>query len=395
MHPLPVNLPLSRLTGATPAITMESLSLRSLEGLRSVASPDSLIGMKSAPTSLREELAAKVEEEGLDVFGVARAAAVRRNEYFLEWLKAGRHGDMDWLARTPERRTDPRALLVGCRSVVIVGMNAYQERPQRRGTVARYALGLDYHDILMPRLKRLAAWLGEAHGGSHRPFVDASAVMEKPHAASTAIGWQGKNTMLIHRRFGNWLMLGGVLTTLEIEPDPSPAPDRCGSCSRCMDICPTGAITAPYQLDARRCISYLTIEHKGAIPSELREAVGDRLFGCDDCLDVCPWNRWAYAARDPLLAARPLPDLCDMLAWSDDDFRATFRGTPVFRLKSPRWLRNVCVVLGNIGTASDLPALDQASASENQLVAEHAAWAARQIRFRMAKPASPCMLPPT
>ncbi len=338
-----------------------------------------MAGMNVHGNRLRAELAERTKAAGFDVFGVAAVQAAPHKQYFLQWLGEGRHGGMDWLARDPERRCDPGCLLEGCRSVVFVGMNCYQEQPERRGVIARYALGRDYHDIMMPRLKSLCAWLSESHGGRHRPFVDTSALMEKPHAARTALGWQGKNTMLIHRQFGNWLMLGGILTTLEVEPDAAPAADRCGSCTRCMVACPTAAITAPYQLDARRCISYLTIEHKGDIPEEFREAVGGRLFGCDDCLDVCPWNRWAVRAREAALEARALPDLREMLWWSDADFRAAFRGTPVFRLKWERWLRNVCVVLGNIGSSEDVPALEHARDHTTPLIARHAAWAIARI----------------
>ena len=318
---------------------------------------------------------------GFDCCGVAAAAEVVHADYFRRWLGSGRHATMRWLADSPRRRLDPRLLEPGCKSVIMLGLNYYQERPRRRGVVARYALGRDYHELIMARLKSLKEWLGETFGGGHRPFVDTSAVMEKPHAALTALGWQAKNTMLINREFGNWLALGGILTTLELPAD-KPGRDRCGSCTRCIDCCPTGAITAPYQLDARRCISYLTIEHRGAIPPEFREAVGDRLFGCDDCLDVCPWNKWARCSREPAFAARPLPDLREMLYWGDADFRAHFRGTPVFRLKWNRWLRNVCVVLGNTGTCDDLEALGHAAGLDDPLVAEHARWALARIRSR-------------
>lgn len=335
--------------------------------------------MNKNESHLRELLEARSAASGFDVFAVALPERIARADYFEAWLASGKHASMAWLARNPELRTDPRLLLEGCQSVVMLGTNCYQERPARRGVIARYALGLDYHDVIMPKLKALCAWLAETHGGNHRPFVDASAVMEKPHAAKTLLGWQGKNTMLIHPQFGNWLMLGGILTTLRITPDHAPAPDRCGSCTRCIQACPTGAITAPYQLNARRCISYLTIEHHGSIPVEFRKAIGEHLFGCDDCLDVCPWNRWAITTREAAFSARPLPELRDMLSWTEATFRATFRGTPIFRLKWERWLRNICVVLGNIGSSEDLPALEFARDHTTPLIAEHATWAITQI----------------
>ncbi len=286
---------------------------------------------------------------------------------------------MEWLERNPSRRLNPQQLLPQCRSVIMLGMNCYQSQPQRRGTIATYALGRDYHDIIMSRLKQMKSWLGNEFGGEHRPFVDTSAILEKPHAARTAIGWQAKNTMLVNRSYGNWLMLGGLLTTLELPAD-QPERDRCGSCTRCIDCCPTRAITAPYQLDAGRCISYLTIEHRGSIPEEFRSAIGDRLFGCDDCLAICPWNRWARVTHETKLHHRPMPDLREMLYWTDADFRNHFRGTPIFRLKWHRWLRNICVVLGNIGTAKDLPALQHAASLQDPLIKEHAEWAIDKIR---------------
>lgn len=318
---------------------------------------------------------------GFDVCDVADAGGVEHGGYFREWLREGRHGGMEWMERDPDRRIDPRRLQPECRSVILLGTNYYRRRASGRGVVARYAMGGDYHDLLKERTRRLIDWLEREHGGAHRPFVDTSAVMEKGHARKTAIGWQGKNTMLIHERFGNWLFLSGILTTLAFRPG-APNPDRCGSCRRCIDACPTRAITGPYRLDARRCISYLTIEHRGAIPPEFREAVGDRLFGCDDCLEVCPWNRWAVESREAHFDPRALPDLRDMLAWRDAEFRAFFRGTPVFRLKWNRWLRNVCVVLGNIGGVGDLPALRDAAQCGDALVAGHADWAVERITAR-------------
>jgi len=328
----------------------------------------------------RAELGAEVGQLGFAVWGVAPVALELRREYYLQWIGAGQHGAMGWMAKEPERRVDPARILPEARSIIVVGLNYHQAAPPGRGRIAQYALGDDYHRLMTKRLKRLCTWLRE-RGGVNRPYVDTGPVLEKPVAMAAGLGWQGKSTILLHRRLGTWLFLGEVFTTLEIEPDP-PAQDHCGSCTRCIVACPTQAITAPYQLDARRCIAYLTIEHPGTIAEEWRRPIGDHLFGCDDCLDVCPWNRWAQATREAAFKDRPRADLAVMLGWAEDDFATAFRGTPIWRLRLPRWKRNVAIVLGNIGTVADLPALDQAARDPDPLVAEHAAWGAAEVRRR-------------
>ncbi|NJK90674.1 MAG: tRNA epoxyqueuosine(34) reductase QueG [Blastochloris sp.] len=333
--------------------------------------------MKSPVTEIKQE----ATRLGFDVCRVASVATSPHYAEFLDWLKSGAHGEMLWLAKNPERRRDPRELMPDCRSLILTGTNYFQQDLPQRGRVATYALGRDYHDRIGSALKQLSLWIEQQYGGHQRPFVDSSAVMEKPWAMRAGLGWQGKNTMLIHRRLGNWLSLGGLLTSLDLEPDP-PETDHCGSCSRCLQACPTQAITAPYQLDARRCLAYLSIEHPGPIPLEYRRPMGDRLFGCEDCLSVCPWNRWAQATRDAHFQALPRPDLREMLAWDDSQFRQHYRGTPIFRLKHSRWLRNICVVLGNVGGPDDLPALNQAGDSSDPLIREHALWAISEIRQR-------------
>jgi epoxyqueuosine reductase len=257
--------------------------------------------------------------------------------------------------------------------------------------VARYALGEDYHHILLEKLEALAAEIvasGGPAGAAARVYVDTGPVLEKPLAERAGIGWQGKSTMLINTKLGPWLMLGEIITTLELEPD-APAQDHCGSCSRCMTACPTGAITAPYQLDARRCIAYLTIELKGAIPEELRPLIGDRVYGCDECLDVCPWNRFARTTREARFLAKPEHDsvsgrdeLHALLEISPAEFKRRFARSPILRVKRRGLLRNVCVVLGNIGTVDDLPVLRRAELHEEPLVREHAAWAIGEIERR-------------
>jgi epoxyqueuosine reductase len=291
---------------------------------------------------------------------------------------------MNWMERDPETRADPNRYDPTARTILVAGVSSRQTAlPLRRGRIAAYAQGADYHDFLREKLETLARETLSVWKGSHRICVDSSPLLEKPLAALAGIGWQGKNTLLIHREHGPWLLLGFLLTDLAISAD-TPDSDHCGTCTRCLDACPTQAFPQPYVLDARRCLAYLTIEHPGAIPEEFRPLVGDRLFGCDECLEVCPWNRHAQNAREIKLTARPRPDLRDMLAWDDARFRSEFRGTPVFRLKRNRWLRNVSVVLGNIGDASDLPALESASQDGDALVREHAAWAIDRIRTRIS-----------
>jgi len=344
---------------------------------------------KLSPVQLKELLREEAVRLGFDAFGVAAVEAPLRRGYFEKWLAEGQHGGMTWLERNNDRRLAPEKLLATesgealARSLVVVGVNYNQPEPVRRYRIAKYALGRDYHNVMIKRLRKLAAILRE-QGGAARAYVDTGPVLEKPLSMQAGLGWQGKNTLLIHPKLGTWLLLGVVVTTLEIPPDEA-GHDHCGNCTACMDVCPTRAITAPYQLDARRCLAYLLIEHHGPIPEEFRVAVGNRLFGCDDCLDVCPWNRWAQTTRDTALAAREYPDLREMLTWTEDEFRARTQGTPLARLKLPRLRRNAAIVLGNIGGLEDLPALDLAARDADPVVAEHAEWAVGQVRSRLAR----------
>lgn len=337
------------------------------------------------PHTLRAELEAAAKEIGLDAFGVTGVEVPLRRRYYEEWIGQGKHGEMQWMERNNDRRLAPAELLPEARSILCLGLNYYQDNPERRGRIARYALGKDYHKVLLQKLKALCTIMREKYGGEQRPYVDTGPVLEKPIAALAGLGWQGKSTILINRKSGTWLFLGIIVTTLELPANTTPPKDNCGKCTRCIDACPTGAITAPYQLDARRCIAYLTIEHKGAIPLEYRHAIGDRLYGCDECLDVCPWNHWAHQTREAKFAARPLPDLTALLRWSQEEFDDKLAGTPIRRLGLPRWKRNTCVVLGNIGTTADIPHLQAAAdsdATEDGLVREHALWAIEQIGGR-------------
>ena len=334
------------------------------------------------PSTAKAILAAQARADGAEAFGVAAVPAEVRIDYYRRWIADGRHGTMAWMERQLEKRADVREILPEARSILMLGYNYYQPEPPRRGRIAKYALGADYHKVLLKKLKRLCTTLRE-WGGEQKPYIDTGPILEKPLAALAGLGWQSKNTLVINETAGQWLFLGTVLTTLELPPD-APVPDRCGSCTRCLDVCPTRAITAPYQLDATRCLSYLTIEHKGSFPLEFRRALGDHLFGCDDCLDVCPWNRWARETREAKFVPRPYPDLRDMLAWDEATFRETFAGSPLRRPGLQGWKRNVCVVLGNIGTARDVPALETVAAGDDALLAEHADWALGEIHRRAA-----------
>ena len=304
---------------------------------------------------------------GFDLVGFTTAAPPPHAGEFCDWLAAGYHGEMNYLARRAADRADLIKLLPGVRSVIVVGMNY-----GTTGTahLARYAAGqTDYHEIMGDRLAKLAEFVGNAIW-----YVDTGPVLERDLAQRAGIGWIGKHTNLISRQFGNWIFLGEVLTTHDI-PSDVPASEHCGSCRRCIGACPTGAIVAPYRLDARQCISYLTIELKGSIPVDLRSKIGDRIFGCDDCLEVCPWNRYAK----PVIPPRPLPALVEMLAWNDRQFAEFFRGTPIYRLKRRGWLRNICVALGNAGNQAAVPALRRSLDDPEPLIREHAGWATEQL----------------
>ena len=302
-------------------------------------------------TPVRQRVLDAAHAAGFDAAGIAPVAVGRREQARLDgFLASGEHGDMDWMLRTAERRRDPARLWPPARSVVVVAANYGPARPplgdlahRQRGNISVYARNRDYHDIMKKRLKRLGRWMSETFGCEARVFVDTAPVLEKPLAQAAGIGWQGKHTNLVSRGFGSWLFLGEVFTSLELERD-EPSEDHCGSCRRCLDICPTDAFPAPYTLDARRCISYLTIEHKGHIAREFRIPMGNRIFGCDDCLAVCPWNRFARTAREAGFIPRDdldLPELAPLLELDDAAFRARFsrsRGG-VKRLGRDRFLR--------------------------------------------------------
>ena len=351
---------------------------------------EQMIDREISRTELKQRLVSFAREIGFDSCRVAACGSAPHAEAFRNWLDEDGHGEMGYMERGEEKRCDPKKVLPDARSIVVLAKNYFQGDAVHRnaataktGRIARYAWGDDYHDLIESKLDKIDEFLRE-FGGQQKCYVDTGPVLERDHAAEAGIGWHGKSTMLIDERLGTWFFLAEVLTTLELPPD-EPVPDRCGTCERCIKACPTGAITAPHRLDARRCISYLTIELKGSIPLELRPLIGNRIFGCDDCLDACPWNRFAQVSREAAFSARPstvgMP-LCDYLSLSDDEFRVLFRNSPIKRIKRRGFLRNVFVALGNVGDLSDLAALERATADSERLIAEHAKWAIHQIRSR-------------
>jgi epoxyqueuosine reductase len=337
-----------------------------------------------SPAEIKSALLVKVQALGFDDCRVAPALPAAHRALFEQWIAEGKHGDMAWMARNVERRTDPRVVLPGARSVIVLALNYYQgSGPENDYRIARYAWNDDYHDLIEKKLRELDAFL-TSQGGTQKPYVDTGPVLERDFASEAGLGWGGKSTMQIHRHLGTWFFLADILTTLDLPAD-TPAKDMCGKCTRCIDACPTQAITAPRRMDARRCISYLTIESKGSIPLEFRRAIGDRIYGCDACLDACPWNRHAQESREATFQARETvfsKSLRDFLALTEDEFRALFAKSPIKRIKRPAFLRNVCVALGNGGRWDDLPALEAAAADPHPLIAEHAAWAIAEIRQR-------------
>ncbi len=305
------------------------------------------------------------------------------------FLADGAHGEMDWLATSAERRGDPRTLWSEVRSVIMLGLNYGPDeddplailKRRDRGAISVYARSEDYHEIIKPRLKTIARWLVENGGGDVKVFIDTAAIMEKPLAQQAGLGWQGKHTNLVSRQYGSWLFLGAIFTTLELPYDDADK-DHCGACRACLDICPTNAFPAPYHLDARRCISYLTIEHKGPIPREFRAAIGNRIYGCDDCLAVCPWNKFAQVAHDAKFAARETlraPRLADLAGLDDAAFRAMFSKTAVKRSGRDRFVRNVLIAIGNSGDAALAVSAERLLDDPSPLVRGAAVWALSKL----------------
>lgn len=354
---------------------------------------------------MRERIRQRARELGFDDCRVTTAQPPASAAEFQQWLARGWQGQMGYLQRNAQKRIEPQEVLSGAKSIVVLAAsyasaecqpndhdhrvtrlqtNAVPRQGTPQGLLARYARFQDYHDVLGASLKQLSQFIDSMgpSGTKSLWYVDTGPILERDLAQRAGLGFIGKHTNLISRRLGNWVFLAEILTTLKLEPD-LPEHNRCGSCTRCMTACPTGAIRAPFQLDARLCISYLTIELKGSIPVELRPAIGNRIYGCDDCLAICPWNRFAREGRLMQSAARHglgTPDLLELLSLDEAGFKARFAGTPMLRTKRRGLLRNVCVALGNIGDQTALPALERARQEPEPLVAEHAAWAIEQIR---------------
>ncbi len=352
-----------------------------------------MVSGKSIEAAIRE----KALELGFAACGIARAdVAPRSGERLRQWLAEGRHGDMIWMEERAHHRESPAGLWPEVRSVIALGMSYAPavdplalEGVGDRGRISVYAQGSDYHDVVKKALKALGRWLAQNAGCDLKVFVDTAPVMEKPLAEAAGLGWQGKHTNLVSREHGSWLFLGAIYTTLELTPDVAGS-DTCGSCDACQRACPTDAFPAPYRLDARRCISYLTIEHKGPIPHEFREGIGNRIYGCDDCLAVCPWNKFASAAAANLAfaprAELTAPALADLLALDDAGFRQVFSGSPIKRIGRDRMVRNCLIAAGNSGDAALLPVVERLLDDPDPVVREAAEWARARLS---AVPVSP------
>ena len=346
--------------------------------------------MKQADaTAIKYALLEQARALGFDAIGITRPDAVPEAKPRLErFLAEGAHGDMTWMETTAARRGAPLALWPAVRSVIMLGKNYGPDadplailRERAHGAISVYAQGDDYHDLIKARLMTLARWLMKNAGGDVKVFVDTAAVMEKPLAAAASLGWQGKHTNLVSRQYGSWLFLGSIFTTLDLPPD-APEADACGSCRACLDICPTAAFPEPYRLDARRCISYLTIEHKGPIPRELRPLMGNRIYGCDDCLAVCPWNKFAVKGREAKLAAREAlraPTLAALARLNDAQFRALFAKSAIKRTGRDRFVRNVLIAIGNSGEAALSEEAERLLTDASPLVRGAAVWALSRL----------------
>ncbi len=343
----------------------------------------------SADEALKDSIRQQARAAGFDAVGFSGACLPASfHERLMQFLSMGRHGEMDWLQTRAEQRAQPQTLWPDAKSVIMLGMNYGPDanpldalKSKSNGAISVYAQNRDYHDLVKKRLKQIARQIVDETGADVKVFVDTAPVMEKPLAARAGIGWQGKHTNLVSREFGSWLFLGAIFTTLDLNDDKRER-DHCGSCSACLDICPTGAFPAPYQLDATKCISYLTIEHAGPIPREFRAAMGNRIYGCDDCLAVCPWNKFASIAQEAALRAREdlqAPRLKDLVALDDAAFRAMFSGSPIKRTGRNRFVRNVLIALGNSRDASLKQAAISKLDDESPLVRGAAIWAVAEL----------------
>ena len=349
--------------------------------------------MPTQTETLEQRLKAEAARLGFAACAIARAdAAPQAGRRLREWLDAGRHGEMLWMEERAEQRASPQGLWPDVRSVIMLGMSYAPGRDPLaladvgdRGRISVYAQGRDYHDVVKKGLKSLARWLVDQQQSALKVFVDTAPVMEKPLAAAAGLGWQGKHSNLVSRAHGSWLFLGAIYTEIALAPD-APESDHCGSCTACQTACPTDAFPAPYIVDARRCISYLTIEHKGPIPEEFRTAIGNRIYGCDDCLAVCPWNKFAdHAAANLAFVGRAelaAPSLADLLALDDADFREVFSGSPIKRIGRNRMVRNAAIAAGNSGDVRLVERLRLLTQDADPVVAEAASWAIGQLKSK-------------
>ncbi|CAN1566881.1 COG1600 Uncharacterized Fe-S protein [Caulobacteraceae bacterium] len=339
--------------------------------------------------TVQDDLRQRALALGFDVCGFASAAEAWPAGARLEaFVAEGLHGTMGWMAETLSRRVHPTGMWPDARSAIVLGMNYGPDsdplealKARSTGAISVYAQGDDYHEVIKGRLKTLAGQIVARHGGDVKVFVDTAPLMEKPLAQRAGLGWQGKHTNLVSRELGSWLFLGSILTTLEIAPDAAEV-DHCGSCRACLDICPTGAFPEPYRLDARRCISYLTIEHAGPVPEEFRTAMGNRIYGCDDCLAVCPWNKFAAEAREGAFHARDelrSPSLADLAALDDAAFRTMFRKSPVKRIGRDRFVRNVLYAIGNSGDPALAASASALTGDPSEVVRDAASWALNRL----------------
>jgi epoxyqueuosine reductase len=341
---------------------------------------------------MKEKIRQRALELGFDDCRFTSAAPPKSAEQFSKWLAEKKFGEMNWLERNAPKRIDPQKVLAGAGSAIClaasyeISNHKSEIANPKSGQVARYARFDDYHNVLAERLKALTHFIDLVADRKVRSlwYVDTGPILERDFAQRAGIGFVGKHTNLISRKLGNWIFLAEILTTLELEPD-APEKNHCGKCSRCISACPTNAITAPFELDARKCISYLTIELKGAIPVEFRHAIGNRIYGCDDCLAICPWNKFAREGNLMKSHARKdleQPDLIDLLSLDENNFKSRFANSPILRTKRRGFLRNVCVALGNVSDASALPHLQKAAGDSEPLIAEHARWAISEIELR-------------
>jgi epoxyqueuosine reductase len=339
--------------------------------------------------TLISDFKVKAQSEGFDLVRITSATLPQTVGGELEsFIGAGHHGDMAWMPETATRRKSPDAMWPEAKSAIMLAMNysqgldAFERLKQKStGVISTYALNRDYHDVMKGKLKSLATWFANCSGADVKIFVDTAPLMEKPLAEQAGLGWQGKHTNLVSRELGSWFFIGSILTTADLEFDP-PEQDHCGNCQACLDICPTNAFTAPHQIDARRCISYLTIEHQGHIPEEFRKLIGNRIYGCDDCLAICPWNKFASASREIKLKAREdliAPELSKLLRLDDAAFRTLFSGSPVKRIGRNRFIRNVLIAAGNSGDKTMISAIANLRSDPSELVSHTAAWALEQL----------------